>query len=74
MRTLTLNLAMDLTLPLLLSTLAAMPCFLLLFRAWKAVARQRAPLPPGPRGWPVLGNLPQLGGKTHQTLHEMAKV
>jgi flavonoid 3'-monooxygenase len=74
MRTLTLNLAMDLTLPLLLSTLAAMPCFLLFFRAWKAVARQRAPLPPGPRGWPVLGNLPQLGGKTHQTLHEMAKV
>jgi flavonoid 3'-monooxygenase len=22
----------------------------------------------------VLGNLPQLGGKTHQTLHELTKV
>ncbi|XP_062201083.1 flavonoid 3'-monooxygenase CYP75B4-like [Phragmites australis] len=68
--------AMDLPLPLLLSTLAVsvVVCYVLFFRAGKAAARQRAPLPPGPRGWPVLGNLPQLGGKTHQTLHEMTKV
>nr|AII26680.1 flavonoid 3'-hydroxylase [Indosasa hispida] len=65
---------MDLPLPLLLSTLAvsAIVCYVLFFRAGKA--RRRAPLPPGPRGWPVLGNLPQLGGKTHQTLHVMTKV
>ncbi|XP_034570373.2 flavonoid 3'-monooxygenase CYP75B4 [Setaria viridis] len=65
---------MDIPTPLLLSTLAVsvVICYVLF---WKQVAtRKRAPLPPGPRGWPVLGNLPQLGGKTHQTLHEMTKV
>ncbi|KAK1316454.1 Flavonoid 3'-monooxygenase [Acorus calamus] len=30
-------------------------------------------LPPGPKGWPVLGNLPQLGPKPHQTLAALAK-
>ncbi|XP_025828362.1 flavonoid 3'-monooxygenase CYP75B4-like isoform X1 [Panicum hallii] len=65
---------MDLpTTPLLLSTFAVsvVVCYVL-FR--KRAARKTAPLPPGPRGWPVLGNLPQLGGKTHQTLHEMTLV
>nr|AHL83556.1 flavonoid-3'-hydroxylase [Iris x hollandica] len=33
-----------------------------------------ARLPPGPRGWPVLGNLPQLGTKPHQTLAAMSKL
>ncbi|KAG6514719.1 flavonoid 3'-monooxygenase CYP75B137-like [Zingiber officinale] len=31
-------------------------------------------LPPGPRGWPVLGNLPQLGAKPHRTLHALSKI
>ncbi|PKA59855.1 Flavonoid 3'-monooxygenase [Apostasia shenzhenica] len=30
-------------------------------------------LPPGPKGWPLLGNLPQLGPKPHQTLHSLSK-
>ncbi|KAJ4820197.1 Flavonoid 3'-hydroxylase [Rhynchospora pubera] len=31
------------------------------------------PLPPGPKGWPILGNLPQLGTKPHQTLYALSK-
>ncbi|KAG2549830.1 hypothetical protein PVAP13_9KG297400 [Panicum virgatum] len=64
----------DLPTPLLLSTFAVsvVVCYVLFSR--KRAGRKTAPLPPGPRGWPVLGNLPQLGGKTHQTLHEMTTV
>jgi flavonoid 3'-monooxygenase len=65
----------DLPTPLLLSTLTILvsvaSCYVLFWKQQQAA--RRAPLPPGPRGWPVLGNLPQLGGKTHQTLHEMTK-
>jgi len=63
---------MDIPLPVLFSTLAiCVTVWYVFFRAGKG---RGAPLPPGPRGWPVLGNLPQLGGKTHQTLHELTKV
>ncbi|KAG9439428.1 hypothetical protein H6P81_019593 [Aristolochia fimbriata] len=35
--------------------------------------RRGAPLPPGPKPWPVLGNLPHLGTKPHQSLAAMAR-
>ncbi|KAJ3704154.1 hypothetical protein LUZ61_007859 [Rhynchospora tenuis] len=30
--------------------------------------------PPGPKGWPILGNLPQLGTKPHETLYALCKI
>ncbi|MED6145793.1 hypothetical protein PIB30_028553 [Stylosanthes scabra] len=35
--------------------------------------RNRKVLPPGPRGWPVVGALPLLGNMPHVTLSELAK-
>ncbi|KAH6797300.1 Cytochrome P450 superfamily protein [Perilla frutescens var. hirtella] len=32
------------------------------------------PLPPGPRPWPIVGNLPQLGPKPHQSMAALAQV
>ncbi|XAR63793.1 Flavonoid 3'-monooxygenase [Bertholletia excelsa] len=35
--------------------------------------RRSRPLPPGPRPWPVIGNLPHLGAMPHQTIAAMAR-
>ncbi|CAA7387790.1 unnamed protein product [Spirodela intermedia] len=64
---------MDLLL-LLALTVAAASLILLLPRIFSRSSSSSLPLPPGPRGWPVVGNLPQLGAKPHQTLAGMAKV
>ncbi|KAF0929272.1 hypothetical protein E2562_019594 [Oryza meyeriana var. granulata] len=61
-------------LPLLLGSLvvSAAVRYLVLFLGGAAGKRLR-PLPPGPRGWPVLGNLPHLGDKPHHTMCALAK-
>ncbi|TKV93697.1 hypothetical protein SEVIR_9G242900v4 [Setaria viridis] len=64
---------MDVPLPLLLGTVAVAAA-----AAWYLLLRRgggggKRPLPPGPRGWPVLGNLPQLGAKPHHTMAAMAR-
>ncbi|OEL28674.1 Flavonoid 3'-monooxygenase [Dichanthelium oligosanthes] len=68
---------MDLPLSLMLGSVAATVAIwylLLLCRGTKASAStSKLPLPPGPRGWPVLGNLPQLGAKPHHTMCAMAR-
>ena len=60
---------------LLLSLFALiLSSFLYYFLFSKNNKGRRAPLPPGPKGWPILGNLFQLGPKPHQTLCALSKI
>ncbi|KAJ4797533.1 Flavonoid 3' hydroxylase [Rhynchospora pubera] len=48
-------------------------CTILYCFLFKKETISTRPPPPGPRGWPILGNLPQLGTKPHQTLYNLSK-
>ncbi|KAL9255746.1 Flavonoid 3'-monooxygenase-like protein [Drosera capensis] len=47
--------------------------FLYLLYTLLLAPRPRCPLPPGPKPWPVLGNLPHLGPMPHQNLARLAQ-
>ncbi|GLJ19392.1 hypothetical protein SUGI_0349400 [Cryptomeria japonica] len=46
---------------------------IIIFLKQKSKRSLSLPLPPGPPGWPFIGNLLQLGDKPHQSLHLLAK-
>ncbi|KAJ3704152.1 hypothetical protein LUZ61_007857 [Rhynchospora tenuis] len=50
--------------------LSAILCSLL----FKKNINSTQPLPPGPKGWPIFGNLPQLSTKPHHTLYAFSKI
>ncbi|KAK1265210.1 Flavonoid 3'-monooxygenase [Acorus gramineus] len=62
---------METTLLIVVSTLFIST---LLYILISTTSHRRCRLPPGPKGWPILGNLPQLGPKPHQTLATLAKI
>lgn len=41
--------------------------------AWRKLFGKRMRYPPGPRGWPLLGALPYLGTRPHDSLRELSK-
>ncbi|GLU12476.1 hypothetical protein SLE2022_291540 [Rubroshorea leprosula] len=59
--------------PFLLYSLLFVIFILVLFTILRR-PQHRLPLPPGPKPWPIVGNLPQMGPMPHQNLAAMAKV
>lgn len=57
--------------PLPLSFLILIPFFLFIFKQFIQKSRN---LPPGPRPWPVLGNILLIGKKPHISLAQFAKI
>ncbi|MED6173196.1 cytochrome P450 [Stylosanthes scabra] len=47
---------------------------IVVYRFVKFVTRPALRLPPGPRPWPVIGNLPHLGPVPHHAIAALAKV
>ncbi|XP_042491913.1 flavonoid 3',5'-hydroxylase 2-like [Macadamia integrifolia] len=52
---------------------AAILFFITRYFIQRIITKPRRPLPPGPKGWPVIGALPLLGKMPHVALFELAK-
>ncbi|KAL7114958.1 hypothetical protein ACP275_04G153900 [Erythranthe tilingii] len=64
---------MDTTFSLTICT-TILGLLLILYSLFQKKRDGRGPLPPGPRPWPIVGNLPQLGPKPHQSMAALARV
>ena len=62
------------TLLLFFSALLLSPLLYCLLSAKENGKDRRPPLPPGPKGFPIIGNLLQLGPKPHRRLQALFKV
>ncbi|KAI4343947.1 hypothetical protein L6164_011235 [Bauhinia variegata] len=58
--------------PLLLIFATIVVAFLL-YRILSLLTRPSLPLPPGPRPWPIIGNLPHMGPVPHHALAALAR-
>ncbi|KAJ1402775.1 Cytochrome P450 [Sesbania bispinosa] len=53
--------------------LATIAAAILIYRIVKFATRPSLPLPPGPKPWPVVGNLPHVGPVPHHSLAALAR-
>jgi cytochrome P450 len=54
-------------------TIIALAILAYLLREWAWKSSNKKKLPPGPRGFPIFGNLHMLGGLPHRDLHRLAQ-
>lgn len=59
--------------PLLLTLATLLIVTFLIYKLFNLFTRPSHPLPPGPRPWPIVGNLPHMGAVPHQALADLAK-
>ncbi|KAG5148940.1 hypothetical protein JHK82_015821 [Glycine max] len=58
----------------LIVALATIAAAILIYRIIKFITRPSLPLPPGPKPWPIVGNLPHMGPVPHHSLAALARI
>ena len=54
--------------------LLLLPILFLIFKQISSLSSKRLPLPPGPKPWPIIGNILQMGKKPHLSMTHFAQV